>query len=268
MKGLIVAAGRGTRLGNLTRETPKALLKIADQTILHRMLTAMTNCGINEIGLVRGYLANKFDIPSLKYFENHNFEKNNILHSLMCAKDFLIESANEGKPIVVTYSDIVVDESWVEFATTMCADITLICDSNWEYGYIGRDQHPMTEAELVVFDDKNNLQKIGKIHSSLNKEIKLEVINVAEFIGMFYLSPDGIVKLVNTFDALTKLLRPADAFGRSAEFQTAYLSDLFQYMVNAGDHISVATLSSPWFEIDTAQDLRRADDYFSRSNLL
>ncbi len=266
MKGLIVAAGRGTRLGKLTKDTPKALLEVADRTILQRMITAMTNCGINEIGLVRGYLANKFNIPSLKYFENPNFEKNNVLHSLMCAKDFLIESVNEGEPLIVTYSDIVVDSSWIEYATTMSADIALICDSNWEYGYVGRSQHPMTEAELVVFDDKNNLQKIGKIYSLLNKEIKLGTINVAEFIGMFYLSPNGILKLLNTFDGLTKSLGPTDAFGKSAEFQTAYLSDLFQYMVNAGDQISVATAISPWFEIDTAQDLRRAEDYFSKSN--
>lgn len=266
MKGLIVAAGRGTRLGNLTRNTPKPLLSVAGLTILQRMINSMTDCGVSEIGLVRGYLAEKFNLPSLKYFENPNFEKNNVLHSLMCAKDFLIKSANEGEPLIVTYSDIVVDKSWIKYATRMKKDIALLCDSNWEHGYIGRDKHPKTEAELVVFDEKNNLQKIGKIYSMLIDEIELGTINVAEFIGMSYLSPNGILKLLSTFDGLTKLLRPTDAFGKSVEFQTAYLSDLFQFMVNAGDQISVTTATSPWFEIDTAQDLRRADDYFSKSN--
>lgn len=266
MKGLIVAAGRGTRLGNLTKDKPKSLLEVGNQTILQRMINSMTDCGISEIGLVRGYLAWKFDIPSLKYFENPNFEKNNILHSLMCAKDFLIESANEGEPIIVTYSDIVVDTSWVEYAIKLKDDIALLCDSNWELGYVGRDKHPKTEAELVVFDDTKRLQKIGKIYSLLDKEIGLGTINVAEFIGMFYLSPNGIVKLLDTFDGLSSLLRPTDTFGRSAEFQTSYLSDLFQFIANAGDQISVATSTSPWFEIDTAQDLRRADKYFSKSN--
>ena len=265
VKGLIIAAGRGTRLENLTRNMPKPLLNVAGLTILQRMINSMTDCGISEIGLVRGYLAGKFDLPSLRYFENPNFEKNNILHSLMCAKDFLIKSADEGEPLIVTYSDIVVDKSWIEYGMRMKKDIALLCDSNWELGYIGRDKHPKTEAELVVFDDNNNLQKIGKIYDSLNDEIKLGKINVAEFIGISYLSPDGILKLLSTFDGLAKMLRPTDTFGKSAEFQTAYLSDLFQFMVDTGDQISVATATSPWFEIDTAQDLKRADDYFSKS---
>ena len=266
MKGLIIAAGRGRRLGNLTKDTPKALLEVGNQTILQRMVNLMTERGLSEIGLVRGYLAEKFDIPSLKYFENPNFEENNVLHSLMCAKDFLNESANEGQSLIVTYSDIIVDPGWIDDATKIKDDIALLCDSNWEYGYIGRDKHPKTEAELVVFDDKKSMQKIGKIYSLLNKEIELGTIRVAEFIGMFYLSPNGIVKLLDTFDGLSKLLRPTDAFGKSAEFQTSYLSDLFQFMANTGDQISVATATNRWFEIDTAQDLKRAHDYFSKGN--
>ena len=264
MKGLIVAAGRGTRLGKLTKDTPKALLEVADRTILQRMITAMTNCGINEIGLVRGYLANKFNIPSLKYFENPNFEKNNVLHSLMCAKDFLIESVNEGEPLIVTYSDIVVDSSWIEYATTMSADIALICDSNWKQRYIGRDQHPVTEAELVVFDQEHVLLQIGKIYDYVDDIGHGSSQNIAEFIGICFLTPKGILKVLNAFDELNRCLKPTDPFGNSSEFRKAYLSDLFQFMSNAGEQIFVATGGYTWFEIDTEQDLERANNYFSK----
>ena len=264
MKALIIAAGLGKRLKSQTITTPKALLNVGGVTILDRMIRSLNNCGVTEIGLVRGYLAEKFKAYSIKYFENPDFKENNILHSLMCARDFLIDSANDGEPLLLTYSDIVVDKSWIEYASTMSADIALICDSNWKQRYIGRDQHPVTEAELVVFDQEHVLLQIGKIYDYVDDIGHGSSQNIAEFIGICFLSPKGILKVLNAFDELNRCLKPTDPFGNSSEFRKAYLSDLFQFMSNAGEQIFVATGGYTWFEIDTEQDLERANNYFSK----
>ena len=58
MQAVILAAGMGTRMGELTRNTPKPLLKIQDRTLLEHNLTAMPD-EIDEVILVVGYLADQ-----------------------------------------------------------------------------------------------------------------------------------------------------------------------------------------------------------------
>lgn len=268
MKALIIAAGRGKRLQDLTKDTPKSLLKVSGVTILKRMIDSMNASGIFEIGLVRGYLAEKFDDPAIRYFDNKNYENNNVLESLMCARKFLTESADEGTSVVVTYSDIVIDKKWIQSAKSLHSDIALLCDSNWAEKYIGRDQHPKTEAELAVFDSRSYLCSVGKIFDTLQKSGEIKILNIAEYVGICVLNPNGILKLVDTFDYLHKSLEPTDRFGNSSEFQKAYLTDLFQFMVQAKENIFVHVANYPWFEIDTAQDLARANEFFSKGNQL
>jgi NDP-sugar pyrophosphorylase family protein len=56
MQVVILAAGRGTRMGELTKNTPKSLLQIAGQSILERKLNALPE-SIHEIVIVTGYLS-------------------------------------------------------------------------------------------------------------------------------------------------------------------------------------------------------------------
>ena len=55
MKAIILAAGRGRRMGRMTRSLPKCLLKIGGMTLLDRQIHALRGAGIREIGIVTGY---------------------------------------------------------------------------------------------------------------------------------------------------------------------------------------------------------------------
>ena len=60
-RAVFIAAGFGTRLVPITFNTPKPLVRIHGVRIIDRLIDACLEAGINEIYIVRGYLAEQFD---------------------------------------------------------------------------------------------------------------------------------------------------------------------------------------------------------------
>lgn len=86
---VFIAAGFGTRLVPITLNTPKPLVRVHGVRIIDRLIDACLAAGINEIYVVRGYLAELFDqllykYPMIKFLENPIYnEANNISSSLV-----------------------------------------------------------------------------------------------------------------------------------------------------------------------------------------
>jgi len=59
MKAIILAAGSGSRMEPLTREFPKALLKLAGETLLTRLRRQLNSSGVTEVIVVAGYFSDK-----------------------------------------------------------------------------------------------------------------------------------------------------------------------------------------------------------------
>ena len=57
MKAVILAAGKGTRMRELTNEIPKPMLRVQNKPILEHILAGLINAGIREIFIVTGYRA-------------------------------------------------------------------------------------------------------------------------------------------------------------------------------------------------------------------
>ena len=58
MKTIILAAGRGSRMGNLTDEKPKCLLEVFGKPLIEHQIEALTKGGIEDIAIVTGYKVN------------------------------------------------------------------------------------------------------------------------------------------------------------------------------------------------------------------
>lgn len=88
-RAIFIAAGFGTRLVPITFNTPKPLVRVHGVRIIDRLIDACLVAGINEIYIVRGYLAEQFDqllykYPMIKFLENPVYnEANNISSSLV-----------------------------------------------------------------------------------------------------------------------------------------------------------------------------------------
>ena len=131
-KAIIIAAGLGSRLKSYTENLPKCMLKFGDKTLLERQIEAYRNCGINNISVIRGYKKEKINYEDLRYYENPDFENNNILNSLFYAEEEL--NGN----VIVAYSDILFEASVVRRLLESQADISIVVDIDWRGYYDGR----------------------------------------------------------------------------------------------------------------------------------
>jgi NDP-sugar pyrophosphorylase family protein len=70
MKAMILAAGVGSRLGELTKETPKCLVTVGDKTVLERVVGSLKAAGVTEVVINLHHLADKVVsfVESRKHF--------------------------------------------------------------------------------------------------------------------------------------------------------------------------------------------------------
>ena len=85
MRAVILAAGRGSRLGHLGDDRPKCLVELEGKPLIERQIAALRRGGVDEIGVVRGYRAEMIDFPGLYYFANERWAETNMVMSLAAA---------------------------------------------------------------------------------------------------------------------------------------------------------------------------------------
>lgn len=247
MKAIIVAAGPGSRLRPFTNNRPKCLLEIGSKTILQKALAALRTNGINRIAVVRGYCSNLIDYPDITYYENPNFKQNNILRSLFYAEDEMDED------FIFSYSDILYSKSIVEKLIHSQGDIALIVDVNWRQHYQGRDLHPISEAELVQVE-KGKVKRIGK------DVVKVDEAH-GEFIGLAKFTKSAAQAMRAAFHQVAQEC-PSAPFQHASCLEKAYMTDMLQELINRGARVQSLDIKGDWMEIDTPQDLERAQLLF------
>jgi phosphoenolpyruvate phosphomutase len=241
---MIIAAGLGRRLNPYTNEMPKCMLDFGGKTLLQRQLDVFRACGIEEVSVIRGYKKEKINYDGLRYYENLDYENNNILNSL-----FYGEAELNG-PIVISYSDILFEMTVVEQLLKSDEDISIVVDIDWQDYYVDRIDHPIEEAENVVFGENSKVREIGKIFKK-NDHVD------GEFIGMLKLSQQGTKIFKEHFHRAKEMYWDLP-FQHAQTFQKAYLTDFIQEMVELGVIVHCVKISKCWKEIDTVEDYQKA----------
>ena len=247
MKAIIVAAGPGSRLMPITNEKPKCLLEVGGRTILERALQALRENEIENIVVVRGYQSHLIAYPNVTYCHNPDFTRNNILRSLFYAEDEMDDD------FIFSYSDIIYSSEVVASLIDSEADVALIVDVNWTQTYEGRDQHPISEAELVKVEG-GRVVRIGKGVVSTEEAH-------GEFIGLAKFTKSGAEAMKAVYHRVAKE-GPAAPFHRAPSLEKAYLTDMIQELVDIGLPVRSVDIEGGWMEIDTPQDLERARRLF------
>lgn len=113
MRAIVLAAGQGSRMNQLTQELPKCLLQFGENTILTKLRKQLHEVGITDIQIVVGYKKEKifdeiknFPIPNEKitFIENKNYLIDTNIHSLSLAL------LNDESPFYLFEGDIVFDD--------------------------------------------------------------------------------------------------------------------------------------------------------------
>lgn len=219
--------------------------------MLEWILDAFESAGLRrqDVVFVCGYRADviKARYPEFTYVTNQDWPNNNILLSLLMAREYLRGG------FVASYGDIVYEGAVVQKLVASTADIALGCDTAWRRRYVGRTQHPETDAE--------KLRAAGKRVVELSRTIPSERAD-GEFIGVMKASPAGAAQLTAAFDR-AQLQFGAGQFREGRTFQKAYLIDLLAEMLEQGTPMEREDTHGGYMEIDTVQDLSMSEKWWN-----
>jgi len=252
-RAILIAAGRGKRLGAHTEDIPKCMVQVGSKPILGWVWDAFRAAGIEELVVIRGYRGDVLEqfvrslVPKAIFVDNTEWETNNILLSLACARRYL------DQPCYMTYSDIVFTRHVARAAADSTAEIGLVIDRKFRDIYVGRTDHPLQEGEVSDLLPDGTVARVGK------KALPPEDA-VGEYIGLTRLGARGVAIAANTIDQLAQRFAGRDdqPFQRAARYRNAYLTDLWQQLIDTGIAVHPIFIDGQWREIDTGQDLERA----------
>lgn len=250
MKAVIIGAGRGSRLKHLTNEIPKTLVPVLGRPMLDGILEALEFGGFSreDVIFICGYRKEVIQerYPDLTYVENRDWENNNILLSLLSAREHLAGG------FVSTYADIVYRKEIVRDLVASTRHIALGCDTDWRRRYTGRSQHPETDAEKMRAEGDRVVELSRRIASEQAQ---------GEFIGVMKLDATGVADFLSAFDAAEKQYR-GGPFREGRTFEKAYLIDLLQHMIEGGSEVHRCDTHGGYMEIDTLQDASLAEEWW------
>ncbi|HET9988909.1 MAG TPA: phosphocholine cytidylyltransferase family protein [Kofleriaceae bacterium] len=250
---IVIAAGRGKRLGTHTDEVPKCMVEVAGRPMFGWVWQALAAAGANRLVVVRGYRGDVLErfirtiVPDAIFVDNDDWQTNNVLLSLDKAR------AHLDRPTYVTYSDIVFTPAVAAAAAASTAEIGLVIDREFRTIYEGRTEHPLDEGEVADLMPDGTVARVGK--RALPPEDA-----VGEFIGLVRLGARGAAMFARSLAALAHRYegREDEPFQRAAHYRNAYLTDLVQELIDTGISVDPILIAGQWREIDTGQDLDRA----------
>ena len=237
MKILILAAGKGTRLKELTRDNPKCLVKLDGKSIIQYQLDIFKNFNVEDIVLIAGYKSEKLEFLSKKIILNKKYDITNMLYSLFCAIDEI-----KGD-VLISYGDSVFDNSIIEKMINCDSDISVASDANWRNYWDSRYINPLTDLETYKTNKEGYITNIGEKPESYSQ------ID-GQYIGLIKLTSIGS-------EIFKKELIHFHKKGliNKKSFNDAFLTDFVQALILRGYKIKSQEIFGNYIEIDTIDDI-------------
>ena len=230
MRAVILAAGRGSRLGPYTVDRPKCLVELRGRSLLDRQVSALLAAGAEEVAVVAGWRAELFAGRGLTVFVNERWADTTMVESLATAASWLREG-----PVLVSYGDIVYSAATARALASAGQDLAIAYDPGWRELWERRFAAPLDDAETFRLDDRGLLAEIGGRPAS-----------VAEVQGQYL----GLLRFTPAAWALVeRVLRTEAARG-------ADMTGLLRFLLRAHDvEIGAVPVSGPWCEFDHPSDI-------------
>jgi len=234
VRGLILAAGRGSRLGPLCEQRPKCLVELAGRPLLERQIEALHRGGVERIGIVRGYCAERLEGRAPTLFDNPRWAQTNMVMSLATAAEWL-----RAGPVIVSYGDIFFPAELVSTLAEAPGELVISYDRAWRSLWVRRFVDPLSDAETFRIDADGHLVEIG------GRARHIEEIQ-GQYMGLLKFTPAA-------WTVIEALLASLDPQARDRLDMTALLRRLL-----ADKRLTIATVATEggWGEIDSPSDLK------------
>ena len=240
MKAILLAAGVGSRIRPLTDDKPKSFIPVAGISILERMLKAVQEVGMTEVGIVTGYraeqvqsfIAEKFPNLHVTFMHNDKYEETNTGYSLLLTKDFV------GNDSFIKFDADVVFETEVlrklidsPVPSALCIDTNINLEA---------------EEVKVITGAENIVVQVGKKldpHQSTGESIGIEKIDA---------------------DAAKVLFAELEMLMKDEANWQEYYDDSYTTLVAKGCPMYAVDITGlKWVEIDTHEDYAKAEEIFA-----
>ena len=256
MRPIIIGAGRGSRLEHLTEEIPKTLVPVMGRPMLDWVLEALAAAGFSrkDVVFICGYRAEviRERYPEFTYVENTDWERNNILLSLICAREHLKDG------FVSTYADIVYRGDIVRGLVASKHDKVLGCDTDWRRRYVDRTHHPETDAEKLTARRRSGDAPSAhhRLRAGGRRVHRRDQVHAGR-------GPAEV------FDGVRRRQRTVCRQGvpRRADLREGVLIDLFQDMLEGGSKFHRVDTHGGYMEIDTLEDRGLAASWWAGSQI-
>jgi choline kinase len=225
-KAIILAAGRGGRLGSLTSERPKCLLRVGVHSLLEHQLAALHRHGLDSTLVVAGYRADAVEAElqgRARLLLNPRHAETNSLYSLWLAREFAAGG------FVLLNADVLFDPEILERVLRSPHPEALAVERRREFS--AEEMKVELEGERILAMSKE--LPAGRAH--------------AENVGVLKFSAEGARVL---FDRIEELL----ATGAEKQF----CPFAFNAIADERPLFAVPVDTLPWIEIDFVEDLMRA----------
>ena len=237
---LLLAAGTGSRLYPLTQNAPKCLTIVNGKSILERMVSNLKQNGFKRLVVVTGhlenhirdFLGNQAGDMKIEYVFSPRYNTTNNIYSLWMARNLISE------PFLLLESDLVFDES-------------LLNDMLYPDRMAVARMQPWMNGTSVTVNRSQQVKAFLADKADSHGDVKHKTVNI------YSISLKSWNEMVIRLDK-----RISD--GKVND----YYETVFAEMIADGS-VSFEIVSfdgKPWYEIDTIDDLAKAEKLFSSNN--
>ena len=244
MQAIILAAGMGRRLGDLTRGNTKCMVKVNGVTLIDRLLRQLSTCKLHRIIIVigyegeklRSYVGNNYAGIPIEYIENPVYDKTNNIYSLALAKKQLQEDDT-----LLIESDLIFEDSLFEKILSCHYPNIALVDKYQTW----------MDGTMVCIDEDNNI-----VDFVSKKAFNYEHVNI-------YYKTVNLYKFSKSF-SINKYVPFLDAYCKALGHNEYYEQVLRVITLLDGSELKAIPLNGEtWYEIDDVQDLDIAEALFA-----
>ena len=246
MQGLILAAGMGKRLKELTAGNTKCMVRVNGVTLIERVLRILDKKELSRIVIVVGYRGQQLidyitelDIKTpIVYVNNEIYDKTNNIYSLALAGEYLCS-----EDTLLFESDLIFEESVVD---------TLLEDKRETLALVDKFESWM-DGTCTVLDDEDRIVDFvpGKYLKFMEREQYYKTVNIYKFSKHF--SKNTYMPFLNAY---------AKAMGNNEYYESVIK---LIAMLETQEIRAKRLEGQKWYEIDDVQDLDIAESMFATS---